>query len=637
MNPKLVALEGPLAGQAFEIAGDRWTIGRSPTNDLCVPASRVSREHCLIEASESHFTLRDLDSAYGTYVNGLRIRQHRLEHDDRIVLAEIAFAFLLHEAALEAPAPAVEFDETAHRATSVLESPHEQDHERLAELLGTRDPSTGYGRVLTALLNAPAAMQEVRRLEEVGDRLLPLVLEAIPGEHAALILTNGTDGEPTEVFSRAAPWSTGALRISRTVLRRVLRDRVGLLARDLEGPGDLASVASLADLGLRSLVCVPLVVRGRSCGALYVDTRHAGRRLGEVHLRLATVMAGLAAAVVDQVRYLGWLENERQRLLGGDVAPEILGVTPEIERVRDFISRVAPTESTVLLVGESGTGKELAARAIYRNSRRSDRPFVVVNCAAVPENLLESELFGYERGAFSGAVARKQGRLEAADTGTAFFDEVGELSLALQAKLLRVLEQQEIEHVGGTQPIKIDLRILAATNRELDKAVAAGTFRRDLYHRLNVLRCTMPPLRVRTLDIPLLAERFLASHCRKLGRPVMQFSQEVQACLLRYDWPGNVRELSNAIERVVVLAQDDLVGLDDLPEELRELGAQASPTGTVGLYATAIARLKADLIESALDASGGNVADAARRLGLHPKHLFRLIRNLGLRPKREAS
>ncbi len=536
----------------------------------------------------------------------------------------------------EVPAPVVEFDETAHRATSVLESPHEQDHERLAELLGTRE-QTGDGRVLTALLNAPAAMQEVRRLEEVGERLLPLVLEAIPGEHAALILTNGADVEPTELFSHAAPGATGVLKISRTILRRVLQDKVGLLARDLEGPGDFANVASLADLGLRSLVCVPLVVRGRPCGALYVDNRHAGRRLGEVHLRLATVMAGLAAAAVDQVRYLGWLENERQRLLGADVAPEILGATPEIERVRDFISRVALTDSTVLLLGESGTGKELAARAIYRNSRRSGRPFVVVNCAAVPENLLESELFGYERGAFSGAVARKPGRLEAADTGTAFFDEVGELSLTLQAKLLRVLEQQEIEHVGGTQPIKVDLRILAATNRELDKAVAAGAFRRDLYHRLNVLRCTLPPLRVRALDIPLLAERFLASHCRKLGRPVMQFSEEVQACLLRYDWPGNVRELSNAIERVVVLAQDDRVRLHDLPEELRDLGARASPTGTAGPYATTLARVKAELIEAALDASGGNVAEAAKRLGLHPKHLFRLIRNLALRPKREVS
>ncbi len=631
MRPRLVALEGPLAGQEFEIPGVRFTIGRAPVSDLCVPSTRVSREHCRIEEREGAFTLLDLESAHGTYVNGLKVRRHRLEEHDRIALVESTFAFLLDRATTEAPAPGVQFDETDHRATSVLESPHEQGHGRLAELLGAGDDSADEGRRLTALLRAPAALQEARRLEEIAGSLLPLVLEAIPGEHAALILTGGAGIEPMEVFSHSARWSSHPLRISRTVLRRAIRDNVGLLARDLEEPGDLAGIASLADVGLRSLLCVPLVVRGRSCGALYVDSRHAERRFGEVHLRLATVLAGLATGAVDRARYLGWLEDERERLLGSEAAPEILGRSPEIDRVRDFIVRVAPTDSTVLLVGESGTGKELAARAIHRNSRRSGRPFVAVNCAAVPETLLESELFGYERGAFSGAVARKLGRLEVADTGTVFFDEVGELSPALQAKLLRVLEHQEFEHLGATQPIQVDIRILAATNRDLDGAVAAGAFRRDLYYRLNVLRCTLPPLRARTLDIPLLAEHLLEGHCRKLGRPPMHFSREAQTCLLRYDWPGNVRELSNAMERVVVLAQDDLVRLEDLPEELRDLGLRSA--GAAGLYHAAVSKLKAELIETALHETGGSVVDAARRLGLHPKHLFRLVRELGLKQK----
>ena len=221
------------------------------------------------------------------------------------------------------------------------------------------------------------------------------------------------------------------------------------------------------------------------------------------------------------------------------------------------IGRVAPSDSTVLITGESGTGKELVARAIHSNSPRAERPFVAINCAAITETLLESELFGHERGAFTGAIAQKKGRLETADGGTVLLDEIGELSPALQAKLLRVLQEREFERVGGTRSIAVDFRLVAATNRDLEQAIAAGTFRRDLYYRLNVVSLAVPPLRERPEDIPLLANHFARRHAANMKRRVTGVSPEALACLMAYDWPGNVRELENAIERAVVLGSTD--------------------------------------------------------------------------------
>src|ERR1700758_1087641 len=241
-----------------------------------------------------------------------------------------------------------------------------------------------------------------------------------------------------------------------------------------------------------------------------------------------------------------------------------------MKEVFQFVARVAPTESTVLIEGESGTGKELAARALHRNGRRSGKPFVAINCAAIPETLLESELFGHERGAFTGAASQKKGRLEVADGGVAFLDEIGELAPALQVKLLRVLQEREFERVGGTQTIKVDIRLIAATNRDLNEAVRKGEFRQDLYYRLAVVKLTMPPLRERKEDIPILTRHFVqkyAKRCKVKAKPV---SREAMAALVHYDWPGNVRELENAIERALVMGSSDVVLLEDLPDSLLE-------------------------------------------------------------------
>jgi Nif-specific regulatory protein len=301
--------------------------------------------------------------------------------------------------------------------------------------------------------------------------------------------------------------------------------------------------------------------------------------------------------------------------------------------VIDFISRVAARESTVLIWGESGTGKELVARAIHANSGRADKPFVAINCAAITETLLESELFGHEKGAFTGAVAQKKGKLEAADGGTVFLDEIGELAVPLQAKLLRVLQEREFERVGGTRSIKVDIRLIAATNRDLKEAARTGSFRQDLFYRLNVVSLRMPALRERKEDIPLLANFFAVRFGEKVKRRVAGISAKARACLLRYQWPGNVRELENAIERAVVLGSTDLILAEDLPEAILE------ETATEGEPVTALheglLRAKKELIERAIEQAGGNYTEAAGILGVHPNHLFRLIRTLNLTPKRQ--
>jgi Nif-specific regulatory protein len=306
-----------------------------------------------------------------------------------------------------------------------------------------------------------------------------------------------------------------------------------------------------------------------------------------------------------------------------------------MKEVYQFLARVAPTESNVLLQGESGTGKELAARAIHRNSPRSGKAFVAINCAAIPEGLLESELFGHERGAFTGAVAQKKGRLEMANGGVVFLDEIGELAPTLQVKLLRVLQEREFERVGGMRPIAVDIRLIAATNRDLGEAVKTGTFRKDLFYRLNVLSLVMPALRDRREDIPMLADYFVAKYLKKCHMRTKKLSPEAMLCLVNYDWPGNVRELENAIERALVLSVSDVIQPEDLPESILEKGLSPSIEGAK--YHNEVKELKKQLILNALQESEGNYTEAAQLLGVHVNYLHRLIRNLDLKEALRSS
>jgi len=307
---------------------------------------------------------------------------------------------------------------------------------------------------------------------------------------------------------------------------------------------------------------------------------------------------------------------------------EMVGSSAVIHRVFDFIERVAPTDATVLIHGESGTGKELVARAIHRRSLRSAGPFAAINCAALAENLLESELFGHVRGSFTGALNDKKGRLELAHGGTLFLDEIGELPAPLQAKLLRALQEREFERVGGTRLIHVDVRVLAATNADLRVSMARGAFRQDLYFRLNVLALRVPPLRERREDIPALAEHFAARCAARAGRRITGIASAARKCLMHYDWPGNVRELENAIERAVVLGSSELLAVDDLPDPVKAGTRRVSSRS----YEECVREFKRQLILDAIRQAGGSYTEAARILHVHPNSLHRLIRQLDLKP-----
>jgi Nif-specific regulatory protein len=284
----------------------------------------------------------------------------------------------------------------------------------------------------------------------------------------------------------------------------------------------------------------------------------------------------------------------------------------------------------VLIVGESGTGKELVAREIHNRSVCATGPFVAVNCATLSESLLESDLFGHEKGAFTGAITQKKGKFEFADGGTIFLDELGEMPPQVQAKLLRVLQEGEFERVGGIRSIRSNVRVIAATNRDLKQALKSGGFREDLYYRLNVVQLTVPPLRERRDDILLLANYFISKHSEKCKRVVTGLSDAARSCLLQYDWPGNVRELENAIEHAIVLGSSEHVEVEDLPDQVMETAVSLENQSSID-YQSLVQNAKRQILLNAIESTNGNYSAAARLLGIHPKNLHRLIRSAGLR------
>jgi Nif-specific regulatory protein len=458
-----------------------------------------------------------------------------------------------------------------------------------------------------------------------------LIFDAVPAEHGAILLDSNGDEHFASVFARhrsANPLLP--VRVSRTIARQVMEQGLAILGADVSGSSELADVESLISTQVRSLLCVPLTIFQKVNGCIYLDTCSASNRFDEDHLQLVAAIAGTCAGALENARRMQWLEHENVRLSTEiNLDHNLIGDSTRMKEVYQFLARVAPTDSNVLLQGESGTGKELAARAIHRNSPRSSKPFVGINCAAIPEGLLESELFGHERGAFTGAVAQKKGRLEVANGGVVFLDEIGELAPALQVKLLRVLQEREFERIGGTRPISVDIRLVAATNTNLEEAVKAGTFRKDLFYRLNVLSLVMPPLRERREDVALLADYFAAKCIKRLNMKANKISSEAMVWLVNYDWPGNVRELENAIERALVMSVSAEIQPEDLPESILEKGLAAGVAGAK--YHNEIKELKKQLILNALAESNRNYTEAARILGVHVNYLHRLIRNLDLK------
>jgi Nif-specific regulatory protein len=632
MEPRLIAITGPLKGTTIPLADTETTIGREPTNPVALNDPLVSRKHCVICRADGKLQMRDLESLNGTLVNGVPTRQKALEHGDRIKIGGSQFIYLEQRDDSAVLVPLSDSFE-GQFVTSITVKVDTEDSVFLQpdRVAGTLPPNARLARDLAAVLRISTAINAIRKAEELQSRVLEMIFEVMPVERGAILLTVDNSEEfVSGTYRERDSDSAEPFRISRTIVRRTFREGIAVIANDILTDNQIQPTESLVASQIRSLLCVPLMVFGAKLGVIYADTTHPGVELDEHHLHLLTAIASITAVALEHVRYVEWLEGENQRLQDEiNIEHDMIGDSPRMREVYQFVSKVTAADSTVLIRGESGTGKELVARAIHRNSKRANRAFVAINCAALTDALLESELFGHERGAFTGAVAQKKGKIEIADGGTLFLDEIGELALQLQAKLLRVLQQREFERVGGTRPIKVDIRLIAATNRDLDEAIRTGQFRPDLYYRLNVVSLTLPSLRERREDIPLLATYFAQKYALEANRPVAGISKEAYALLKKYDWPGNVRELENALERAVVLGSSEHIRPEDLPESLVETNVP-SESGILR-YHEAVNSVKRQVILRALEQAAGSFTEAAKLLDLHPNYLHRLVRNMDLR------
>ncbi len=385
-----------------------------------------------------------------------------------------------------------------------------------------------------------------------------------------------------------------------------------------------------------SILAVPMRVRDRMVGVIEILNKRGGKRFTEEDLQWLEIFATQAAIAVQNARSFERVRNEltvlQDKVQVGQGFHTLIGESKAIQDKLEIARKAAQTDSSVLLLGESGVGKELFAEQIHLASPRASRPLIRVNCAAIPESLLESELFGHVKGAFTDAISDRRGRFELADGGTLFLDEIADMPLALQAKLLRVLQSKTFEKVGSSDSIHVDVRIIAATNHNLEREVTAGRFRADLFYRLNVLPITIPPLRERREDVPLLAEFFLKKHCRETKKQLLGFSDDAMAQLLSYSWPGNVRELENAVERAVVFTRDERIRADALTLS-GGAGFAANGSGPKTLH-EALTAFKKQFIARALESNGWHQTRTAKELSIQRSYLSRLVRELNIMKER---
>jgi len=601
-----MALRGPLKGHVIQLPVGEYWVGRQANNDLQLEDNAVSRRHCVFIRSAEGCTLKDLDSRNGTFVTGTPVTEQQLKPGDEIRIGGSVFCYQVDD---NAGVPAEQQVSMSFTRELRLEESLYLSSDEYSIL----PPSARALHDLRTLLRVSTMLHSFRGLhdttsasaaETLRSHLTSLLLDLVPASRAVIFIPGSRPAPPDE-----AP--------NAEVLDRALQERVVVWqdGADSNGPSFLAA---------------PLIVRGEVAAVVYLESVAAEHRFDEGHLQVLTAVAGMAAVAWENATILGWLQEENVRLQSElKIEHGMVGVSDKLRDLQRQIAKVAPSNSTVLILGESGTGKELIARALHRNSLRAAGPFVAINCAALAENLLESELFGHERGAFTGAITQKRGKLELAEGGTVFLDEIGELSPLLQAKLLRVLQEREMERVGGTKTIHLNIRLLAATNRNLEQAVQKGDFRRDLFYRLNVVSLTAPALRERPEDTLPLAEHFAKKYAAECGRKIVGLAPEVRAYLQSYSWPGNVRELENAIERAVVLGSADMVLAEDLPENIRE---SRSAAVSASMYEEAVEAAKRQVVLQAFDQVNHDHEAAAKILGLHPNYLHKLIRTMNLKP-----
>lgn len=625
MNPRLIAISGPSEGLTFPVDKGRFSIGRHTDNDLTVVSMEVSRRHCEVRREGPEFEVVDLESRHGIMVNGRPVRRRRLSHSDLLTVGRTVLLFLLDDAQPTTNALYAEDERSWAGGSTIIRKPTELLYQDRARLERALPDQAQVARDLHSLLRAGQALQGSLDLKLLGKAVLDAAMELVPAERCMVLLRPPGSDELRSIMVRTShadsPFTAG-----RQIVRQVVEEGVAVLFGDHDAPEGGESVS-----GVGAVLCVPFVdPTGEVSGAVYADSRMSSA-FKERHLDLLGAVAAFASQTVHHALQVKRLKDENRRLREHQLSHDIVGESPLVAKLLEMIARVSRVDTTILIRGESGTGKELAAQAVHRSSARADGPFVAINCATLSETLLESELFGHEKGAFTGAVQRQTGKIEAARGGTLFLDEVGELPPSIQAKLLRVLQEREFQRVGSHQTIRADVRVVAATHRDLETAIKNGTFREDLYYRLKVITLETPPLRLRRDDISLLAQHFIQVHGRRLGIGQVSLSSAAKRSLKAYGWPGNIRELGNAVERALVLGDGETIYPEDLPDEVLEGGDELP-----GSFHEALVETKKKLILKAWRDSGKDYRATAEILGVHVNSLHRMIGRLGIKDTLET-
>lgn len=606
------------------------TLGRAPECEIVVDEDGVSRRHCRLEVAEAGLHLVDLGSTNGTFVNGARVNDRWLAAADHVLVGRASF---------EVRGPADRPDRPAGgNATQVVGAETIQVALRAAEAddAALLRPDARVAEHLQTLCEVIEAINGGDSPDELHPRILNLLGRTLGVQFGAIVLGSDPSADPVAVFPGPSD-----RRPSQTVLHRVLAGEA-ILAVDPAADDQFSGSASLAGQSLSGILCAPITRHGDILGALYLTCSGAAVGWSEADLRLVSIVGRAVGLASENLRRHEILRAETATLraqVGG--AQQIIGTSAAIGSAIGVSRRAAQADVTVLLTGETGTGKELFARAIHAWSGRAKRPFVALNCGAIPKTMVESELFGHERGSFTGAVERRIGRFEMADGGTLFLDEIGELPSELQVKLLRVLEDKRFYRVGGSREIQTDVRILAATNRDLEERVKEGAFREDLLYRIRVLEIRIPPLRERGDDVIEIAEHLLGSLSGLPGQRTPELSAAAKKRLREYPWPGNVRELRNILERALILCSSDTIGPDEvLPAARSSSSSGGVPTGAGGLAGPgnsgavpcALKDLEREHIRAVLESTGWNKSRSAEILGIGRTNIYEKIKQYDLKP-----
>ncbi|MFP4055407.1 MAG: sigma 54-interacting transcriptional regulator [Candidatus Brocadiia bacterium] len=624
---KLIVQSGASKGTIYELSDQPMTIGRDLDCDIHLPDAKVSRAHARVAREGDRWALTDLESRNGTLVNGARVDHHLLTSLDEVALGDVHLLFVDDEEARHELPP----EDTAWVRPTIAETVVSSRIELLSRgrLTRSREELEHANEGLITLFRYSHAAPEARSVAQLLDQLAAAVEEAIAPDRVVPLLVDPESGErrpwirETSTFER----HLAKVPVSRSIIDFAFDERLSVLSHAPAEDERFRDSPSIQLNRIATAMCVPLRSGERLLGAIYVDRLGEGQPFTRTDLELLTALAMPTVVALTNIRSNEELHRERQ-VLEREVRSQyhIIGQDPKVLALFDFIEKAAPIDSGVLLMGESGTGKELVARAIHYTGPRAKGPFEAVNCAAVAETLLDSELFGHVKGAFTGATEDRPGRFELAHHGTLFLDEIAEMPPASQSKLLRVLETGEFRRVGDTRDRTSRARVIAATNQDLPALVEAKRFREDLFYRLNVLTCHLPPLREHVGDLELLCEHFLDLFSKKCGKPRIRLSDDALDALRRHPWPGNVRELRNVLERLVVLSTKETLEAEDVVPELRAGPASGEPSPMASLQ-----DIEKEHIQRVLQHTQGNKKEAAEILGIDRSTLYAKIKTYRLK------